>query len=124
MESSVKTIYHNGVKIYHSDYRDTPEDQFVSQIQANMDYFDQLARDGENEMLSLVDVRGAYLVPSVAKAFEEAGKTRRDQLKATAVVGLRGVLKTALRAINMMAKTSAKPFDDFDEALDWLSKQK
>jgi hypothetical protein len=120
---SVKTINHNGARIYHSDYRGIPEDQFVEQIRANMQYFDELARSGEKNMLSLIDVRDTYLVPSVAKSFEEAGKSRREHLRATAVVGLRGVMKTALRAINMMAKTSAKPFDDFDEALDWLAKQ-
>lgn len=123
MEHTVKTILHNGVRIYHSDYRGISEENFVSQIKANMEYFDTLAKNGEENMLSLLDVRDTYLVPSVAKAFEEAGKSRRSHLKATAVVGLKGVLKTALRAINMMAKTSAKPFDDFDEAVEWLSKQ-
>ena len=72
-------------------------------------------------MLKLNDVRGQYTSAGVLSEIKRSSKLQRPYIKKSAYLGIEGVKKILLAAINRVSSIGAKAFTDFDKAKDWLS---
>jgi hypothetical protein len=75
------------------------------------------------EIVTLVDLYGLRFNDEVVKAFRELTKHDEPWEKAVAVCGLSTLGRIAFRAVNLFTGGRLVPFDDKDEALNWLVKQ-
>ncbi len=70
--------------------------------------------------LTLSDVRDAHIDQEFVNLSKEQGKISKDYTKRAAILGVEGVRKILLRAVNMVSGNPREPFDTMEEAKDWL----
>jgi hypothetical protein len=68
----------------------------------------------------LVDVSNSFVSEQVFSDLKRSGQFSKDIIKRTAVVGVKGVKKTLLDIFNVFITLKANPFEDMEEAKNWL----
>lgn len=111
---------HRGYFIYYSDYRGLFGDEFERQIKENGEALVEMGRRGERNLLGIVDIRDCMITNEVFEAFKNFAADTKRYFKDTAVVGVTGLRKHLLQAVNKFAKIGVKPFDEVEAAKDWL----
>ena len=117
IEERVKWINFKGKDILCDDYTNLQGDEFVETIKTLTDH---VMNVGKKDILLLLDLNNSYTNKPVVSAFTEAGKRVRPVVKKTAVLGITGVKKVLLNAVNRLTSIDANPFSTEEEAKEWL----
>lgn len=70
----------------------------------------------------LLDLRNSFANKDATDAFGESGKISKSLLKKTAVLGITGLKKILLNAVNRISSVEARAFNSEEEAKEWLIK--
>ncbi len=73
-----------------------------------------------NEVLTLSDTRDCFVDNEFIELAKKQGAISLPLTKKAAVVGVVGLQKILLNAVNAFAPKARKPFDTIEEAKDWL----
>ncbi|MFH1459561.1 MAG: STAS/SEC14 domain-containing protein [Candidatus Omnitrophota bacterium] len=74
----------------------------------------------EYNILELVDVRNSFGDLESVKRLKEISKRLKPRIKKSAVIGVSGIKKVILDAINTFSERKIKPFKTEEEAKEWL----
>lgn len=74
----------------------------------------------KDSVLLLVDVSETLAQSEMVDYIKESAMKDKDNMKKTAVIGVSGYRKIFLRAVIQFTRMSIKPFDDIEEAKEWL----
>lgn len=117
-----KWIEHKGKKIFFADYSGFND---FETFKAEVDYAtSQTLKEPENSVLLLVNVSETIGQPEMVDYIKESAELDKDRMKKTAVVGVSGYRKIFLRVVVRLTRISVEPFNDIEEAKDWLVKDK
>jgi len=116
-----KWITHRGIRIFYSGYSGFGND--FAGFKAEVDYAtEEVMKEPENSVLSLVDVRDTMGQPEMVDYLKKIGNVSKGHIKKTAVIGVTGYRLIFLKAVARVTSMSLVPFDDDDKAKDWLIK--
>ena len=117
MKSQWKT--HLGVRFFHFDLSGFGTDD--QGIIAECDAADAvIMAEAENSVLILNDVRDSIGSMEVIKHLQISAERSSPCIARAAVVGVTGSKSILLQVVNRFSKHPIVPFDDFEEAKDWL----
>ena len=108
---------YQGHEILLDDYKNVLPEQFPSLINRMTEL---TFESGKKDILLIVDVTGAYANKETVNAFTESGKKSKPILKKTAVVGITGIKKILLNAVNKFSGVNAKAVSSMEDAKEWL----
>ena len=115
----IRWIEHKEKEILYIDYSNFPNtDVTINTILEVNDYVKKL---GKYDLLMLVDVRKSYADEKiVVEALKNNALTVKPYVKKVAVVGVSRTQEVILTVVNMFSSLGIKPFDNVDDAKDWL----
>ena len=118
MRKRIYPIYHNGVKIYFTDWTNlNDEDEAVAAIIETTEF---VVQNNEKDLLEIIDVRGSYATARIIMILKDEAKKTEPFSKKKAIVGISGSKKIFLNAINRLVNNKIRAFDTLDDAKDWL----
>jgi hypothetical protein len=82
-----------------------------------------IASQPAKSILSLFDATKAIYNTAVLTVLKEFTKHNEPYMKASAVVGVEGILSIALLAVSTFSGRTFKSFADRQSAMDWLAEQ-
>lgn len=120
MEERLKKVTHKGVSILFTDYTGfSAWDDWRSLIEAERKIMPLEPLASVRAVAVFTDSR---FTTEVFEAIKQLAVANRPHMKASALVGLSNLQKTAfLKAIERTSDRSFGLFDTLDEALDWLA---
>jgi hypothetical protein len=110
-------ITHQSKELLLVDFSNLKADQFIQAIGESRRF---ILGCGRKDLLVLYDVANSRVSPEVTDVLKEAAKETHSFIKKRAVVGIHGVQRIILHAINAFSQEDIKPFDSLDQAKDWL----
>lgn len=114
-------IYHREKEIYFIDYTNImQEGEFLEAIKSTNAFREKVKASGKKDLLMLVDVTDSYVYGGVFTEVKRSAKSTQSITKKTAVVGISGAKKTFLDIVNAFTSLNVKPFNNIEEAKDWL----
>ena len=115
----IRWIEHKEKPILYIDYShflDTDET-----IKAILEVNDFVKKLGKYELLMLIDVRKSYADEKIiVEALKNNALIVKPYVKKVAVVGVTTTQEVILTVVNMFSSLGIKPFDNIDDAKDWL----
>lgn len=117
MNQYISIIEYKNKKILYANHQNTLPDFIISTIKQTEDL---VIKMDNPELLLLVDVRNCELPDEVIEQFKITAQRIKDCRKKTAVLGVTGIRKILLIAINKFSGIEAKAFDREEEAKEWL----
>ncbi len=119
MSSRIYPIWHNGKKIYFTDWSNLLEiNQTLEAIEETVSYIE---KNNEYNLLELLDIRGSFASSQVLLALKNAGSRTKPYSLKKAMVGVTGSKRVLLIAVNRFIDGSIKGFDNIEEAKEWLT---
>ncbi len=116
-------IYHREKEIYFIDYTNLMQEvDFLEAIKSTNAFREKVKASGKKDLLMLVDVTNSYVFGGVFAEVKKSAKSTQSITKKTAVVGISGAKKTFLDIVNAFTSLNVKPFNNIEEAKDWLVK--
>ena len=116
---SIEWIDHKGKKILYINYSGLTKGEEIDQIEKAT----QILIDTKSkENLTLSDLRKALVDQDFVEKSKEKGKISKDYTKKAAVLGIDGVRKILLKAVNAFSGNPREPFSTMEDAKDWLVK--
>ena len=118
-KSRMNWIEHEGKAILYEDYTNLQGPEIadlvplITQITLEENYKD---------ILLLLDLRNSFANKDATDAFGESGKISKSLLKKTAALGITGLKKILLNAVNRISSVEARAFNSEEEAKEWLIK--
>jgi hypothetical protein len=108
---------HKGKKIFYADYSHLN----VEELKAEVALVEPvLCMMPKNSVLSLADVRGTYGTTDAMNILKGITAKTKLHVRKRAVIGVTGVQKILLKALNQFSGQETVAFDGVDKALDWL----
>ena len=117
IQEHTEWIRHKGKELLYCDFRGLSDEDLIILIR-QVD--DLITNSGKKDILKINDVRGLFATPSVLPEIKRSSKLLKPYLKKSAYVGITGVKKILLEAINRVSSIGAKPFAELEDAKDWL----
>jgi hypothetical protein len=112
---------HQGKRILLLDYAGIIDPgEAASAIQESIAF---VARQPKASLLVMTDVRRARYNGAVLQGMKELAAHNTPYVKASAVVGITGLLRIAYTAVLVFSKRNIRQFDEPRAALDWLVTQ-
>ena len=108
---------HKGKKIFYADYSQMSPDQLKEE---GASIVSVLSLEPKNSVLSLVDVRGTFGTADAMENFKAITAKTKPHVHKRAVIGVTGVRKLLLNALNQFVGQESVAFDSIDKAKDWL----
>ena len=108
---------HKGKKIFYADYSHLSPEELKVEVAAVEPILCSMPKDS---VLSLADVSGTYGTHDAMKIIKGITAKTKTHVHKRAVIGVVGVQKVLLKAVNQFSGQETVPFDSIDEALDWL----
>ena len=116
-----KWIEHKGKRIFLADYSGFTD---FEKFKAELDYSTSITiNEPKNSVLLLCDVTGTIGHQEMIDYLTKSASKDKDNMKKTAVIGVSGYRKIFLRAVVQFARISVVPFDDIEQAKDWLVRE-
>ena len=109
---------HKGKKIFYADYSHMNLEELKAEVASVEPVLCSMPMDS---VLSLADVRGTYGTRDVMDVIKELTSKTNTHVHRRAVIGIVGVQKVLLKALNRFSNQETIPFDTVDDALDWLA---
>jgi len=97
LENRIQKINYKETEIIYVDYRDLKEDNLIKLIKL---VDDVIVESNKKNILKLNDVRGQYTSASVLSEIKRSSKLQNPYIKKSAYLGIVGVKKILLSAIN------------------------
>ncbi|OFX26623.1 MAG: hypothetical protein A2041_02715 [Bacteroidetes bacterium GWA2_31_9b] len=120
MSERIRPIFHNGKKIYFSDWTNLKNTEDALKVMKETSDF--VVKLGQKDLLELIDVTGSYGNTEIFKVLKEINNKVKHFNKKKAFVGLSSPQRVILNTINIFSGTSVVGFDDIESAKDWLVK--
>ncbi|MEQ6165876.1 hypothetical protein AAOE16_01675 [Ekhidna sp. MALMAid0563] len=115
----VSYITHKGRKILYVNFKDIKSKEAVL---ANLEEMKKFYLEATEKIYLLLDVRGTFTDPEVMDRLKNYGKNHfNGKSEKRAVLGVTGVKKILLKGYNLVTKTEVQPFDDEEQAKDYLA---
>jgi hypothetical protein len=108
---------HKGKKVFYADYSHMSLEELKAEVTSVEPILCSMPKDS---VLSLADVSGTYGTPEVMKILKGLTAKTKSHVHKRAVVGVVGVQKVLLKAVNQFTGQETVPFNSVDKALDWL----
>lgn len=119
LTNRIRWVEHKEKPILYIDYShflDTDET-----IKAILEVNDFVKKLGKYELLMLIDVRKSYADEKIiVKALKNNALIVKPYVKKAAVIGVTTTQEVILTVVNMFSSLGIKPFDNIDDAKDWL----
>ncbi len=122
MNERLSIITHKNKKICFSNYNSIKPDEYVEQIQKNTLDIIEISKKDEGQALLLNDVSDTYGSREIVAAFKASAKDVEPFAAKSAIIGVVGIQKVLLNAINSFSSLPIKAFNTKEEALEWLVK--
>ncbi len=114
---SAEWIFHKGKRILYINYGGLQKEEQLAQIrQAHR----LLLESGSKENLTISDIRDMGVSQAFVDLAKQQGKLSGPITKKAAVLGVVGIRKVLLEAVNRFSGNPRKPFDTLEDAKDWL----
>ena len=113
----ISWIQYKGKEIEIDDFTNLSGDELVGIIRANTEI---VLKMGKNNILSIADFTNSYASKDVIDALKEVTEKTEHLLDKTAVLGITGVKKILLNALNKITNLGAKAFNSIEDAKEWL----
>ena len=117
MTKYITIVEHRDKKILYANHQDCGSEIIVATIKQSEELIIKMANP---DLRLLVDIRNCEITNEVVNQFKETAKKIKDYRKKTAVLGITGVRKVMLIAVNKFSGIEAKAFDDEISAKEWL----
>jgi hypothetical protein len=108
---------HKGKKIFYADYSDMNSEEVKAE---GASIVSMLSSTPEKSVLSLVDMRGTFGTSDTMDILKGITSKTKVHIRKRAVIGVTGVRKILLKALNQFVHQESVAFDSLDKALDWL----
>jgi hypothetical protein len=119
--SRISVVEHQGKPILVMDFSHLrPGDRFLEGIAEAKAW---IASQPAKSIRSVFDVSHAVYNIDVVKVLKDFAKHNEPYMRASAVVGVEGLLNIALTAVAKFSGRTFKTFDDRQSAMDWLVEQ-
>ncbi len=112
-------IDYKGKEILYLDYRGMNEKQMIQ----TLDEATEHALQDNKPRLLLTNITGTFVLPDFLKKAKEEGKRTKHLTLKSAIVGVEGPKKVLLKVYNYFVGDEMKPFEDEEEAKEWLVKE-
>jgi hypothetical protein len=112
-------ITYKGKEIVYVDYRETKSEQEMIDI---LESTGQFLLDKNIPTRVLSNITGVYVLPGFMKRAKELGKKTKHLTSKEAIVGIKGPKKTLLKFYNLFTGVEVKPFENEEEAKEYLVK--
>lgn len=117
-EDRIKRIEHKGKRIFSLDYSNMSAEKLP-------DMFEEIKKAIVNEppksVLCLVCLDNLHFSTKTLSLFNKLTEEIKPYDKATAVLGVKGLIKVMYDGYSKLAKQQVKTFENKNEALDWLA---
>jgi hypothetical protein len=121
MEKRIRTVQHKGASIIYEDFTGlTPGDVMDATLEEARTV---VASHPKGSALVLVDVTGAHYDMDSLNKMKEVSASNEPFVKASALVGISGLLQIGLTGLSRFTGRSFNTFSTKEEALDWLATQ-
>jgi ribosomal protein S21 len=111
-------IEYKGREILYVDYSGLHDEELAN---ATFEVNNFLKKLGKDEILILVDVRNSYAYEKLTvEAFKKNATIAKQYTKKTAIIGVTKTQEVILTVVNMFSGLGIKPFNNVEEAKDWL----
>jgi hypothetical protein len=114
----IKFVQHAGKQILRVDFTNSTPEQVIETIGAAEKI---VRKQPKNSVLAVTLVDGAGFNDASGQAFKEYAAYNKPFVRATAVVGVKGLQNMVFRAVAMFSKREIGSFDDEATAMDWLA---
>jgi hypothetical protein len=114
---SIEWVEYKGKKILYIEYKNLSPEQMLNQIKEATKI---LVATNSKENLTLTDMTGSFVNDEFLELAKEQGKISLSVTKKAAIVGVTGIKKLLLNVVNTVSPLSRKPFDNIDDAKEWL----
>lgn len=114
----VQIIEHKGKKIITMDFTDRNKIHEGISIAKSI-----IAGYSPNSALTLTDLTGLVFNSEIIQAFKEFTEHNKPYIKASAIIGVKGIQKVAYDAVMRFSRRNIPIFGTRQEALDWLVEQ-
>lgn len=117
----MRQILHNGKTIFFTDLSGLSDSgQQIAILKRSREL---ICAQPPGSVLSLIDYTGIhYNIPAV-EAQKEFSTAVGPHMKASATVGITGVLNVIYRSVVKLTGRKIQIFDDLETAMDWLAEQ-
>lgn len=106
-------------EILYLDYRGMNENQM---IQTLVEATERSLQDNKPRLL-LANISRTFVLPNFLKKAKEEGKRTKHLTLKSAIVGIEGAKKVLLKFHNLFVGSEMVPFQDEEEAKEWLVKE-
>jgi hypothetical protein len=114
---SAQWILHKGKKILHISYIDLSPEKRLDQVR---EATRMIVESGSKECLSVSDLTGCFVDRAFIELAKQQSKISLPLTRKAAVVGVTGIKRILLDAVNAISPKARKPFDTVDLAKEWL----
>lgn len=118
--NTMQRVMYKGKSILLVDFVDVDMLALSKEIQSNRDAVLQMGKNGNTELLILTDISSVHIDVSALTEFKSVADAMRPYTKGSAIVGVHGIRKFMLDAVNQFAKMETKAFHTLDEGMEWL----
>jgi hypothetical protein len=120
-EERLKFVEYKGKKILVEDFSNiNDEEEFIALLnQAEQIIHSQPPKS----VLAVVDLKNARFSPRISEISKEATESNTPYIRASAMVGVSGLMGIMVRAISRFARRDLVSFNTREEAMEWLIQQ-
>ena len=117
LKDRVEWIQYKGKEVLYCDFRNLDDQDLVRLIKV----VDEIVTNsGKKDLLKINDIRGQFATANILPEIKRSSQLQKPHIKKSAYVGITGVKKILLAAINQVSSIGAKPFTNIEEAKEWL----
>ena len=117
----ISVVEHRGKRILLQDFSGVRAGEEFDRALAEAKTY--IASQPPKSVLSVFDATKALYNTAVLGALKDFTRHNEPYMKASAVVGVEGILSVALLAVSAFSGRQFKGFPDRQAAMDWLSEQ-
>ncbi len=120
---NIKTIVHQGKSILYADFTNVSMYTKKELHELIDSAKTQIAKYPANSILILTNVTGMHFDQEIINMFMDYTAHNKPYIKASAVIGIAGLLKVGLSGVMHNSLRDIHSFDTETEALNWLVEQ-
>ncbi len=118
MNKYLSIVEYRNQKILLANHQNQNTQEIIDSIKQTEQLIVKMNSDN---ILLIVDISNCEMNQEVVSQFKATAKIIRPFIKRAAVIGVKGVLKVSLIAINKFSSIQARSFNSLDEAKEWLT---
>jgi hypothetical protein len=116
--SKTQIISHNGKSIYFMDFSGLREEPLIESVIIESKEF--IRSQPLKSVITLTNVENMHFNYNIKDMFYEFLKGNKEHVKASAVVGISGLLQIMFNGAMKLTGREVKSFDNINVAKDWL----